>query len=196
MNVFTRLRFRARPPSPGLPPKDRIDVYHDYDTGKMVARNNVGAAIKFDADGGTTSTDDIGVSNGSSAAAAGALGEYLEDSKSSGTALTLTGADTVLQLSLTPGDWDVQAFLRLQLNAASVGYVVSKIQQNEGVIVLGTDAFREDYNTTTESIYRCQTHVPRRIRVSTTTPIYLAVVATITAGTVSATGFLSARRAR
>ena len=50
--VFNFLRFRQRPPGKEAPPSDRVDVFHDSTTGKMVARNARNEAVLFDAEGG------------------------------------------------------------------------------------------------------------------------------------------------
>lgn len=167
----------------------------DRTTGIPYSADELEAKILAQTGQGTT--DSLTTSDGTSAAGAGELGEYIQQTKNIGAAVTLSGPTTALQITLSPGDWDVQAHLNLGLTAASVTEIISKLQTTPaGVIVSGSDAVRESYNTTTETGDRTQTHPSRRFLVSSETTVYLNVSGTISAGTVSAYGFLSARRVR
>lgn len=196
MPLINFLRFRKKAPDKGPPPKNFVDVDYDPTVGKMVAMDSDGNPVLFDAAGGAVSTADLTTSDGSAAAAAGKLGEYISDDKSLGSAVLLTGSDSVLQINLTPGDWDVQASLGLVFDAATVTSINSRLQTSPGVITNSSTVVREHYNTTTSTENHNQVHAPRRISVASNTTIYLAVIASIGAGTVSGFGFLSARRVR
>jgi len=53
--VLNFLRFRQRPPGKTPPPNNRVDVFHDAETGKLVARDSQGNPVMFDsAAGGAT----------------------------------------------------------------------------------------------------------------------------------------------
>lgn len=53
--VLNFLRFRQRPPGKTPPPNNRVDVFHDAETGKLVARDSQGNPVLFDsAAGGAT----------------------------------------------------------------------------------------------------------------------------------------------
>ena len=53
--VLNFLRFRQRPPGKTPPPNNRVDVFHDPEAGKLVARDSQGNPVLFDsAAGGAT----------------------------------------------------------------------------------------------------------------------------------------------
>ena len=134
-------------------------------------------------------------------AAAGEVGEYLEASVASGSALALTSnsALTITSITLTPGDWDVSGQVAFT-STATTSYTI-----NAGSLSLTT-------NTSSSVLGRWNQHVgapfvpngvpisaimgPARFSVNTNTTVYLVAFATFTASTAGGYGTISARRAR
>lgn len=192
MRIFNFLRFRARPPSLGLPPKNCIDAWHDPETGEIRARNDRGESVKFDGSGG--STDDLTTSNGASAAAAAALGEYLSNEGSA--VLTNYTAATIATITVTPGEWDVEGLFYLSPDSASISLCTSGISTNAST-PSGFPNHRSDYlRTTADSDSHFITPPKRRFLATTNTILRLVVVVSFSEGSVEATGHLRARRVR
>jgi len=134
-------------------------------------------------------------------AAAGEIGEYLEASVASGSALALTSntALTITSITLTPGDWDVSGQVAFT-STASTSYTI-----NAGSLSLTT-------NTSSSVLGRWNQHVgaafvpngvpisavmgPARFSVNANTTVFLVGFATFTASTAGGYGTISARRAR
>lgn len=134
-------------------------------------------------------------------ASAGNYGEYISSTVTSGSAVSLTSATakTITSISLTAGDWDVQA----------IGYVApaaSTSMTNNAVSISGTT----DTLDTTPGKINGLTYaavvtggaaqsmvIPSyRLSLSATTTVYLVVQATFTVSTAGGYGVISARRAR
>lgn len=191
------LRFRETPPSPKeAVPKDRIDMFYSKTEGKFVARNSSGQAVKFDADASSTAIPGTTTNDN---AAAGNLGEFIESSigllatsLSNGTALALTS------VSLPVGDWDVEAQARFNGTNASISGRRALISDEEATFPVA-DVFRYASNslpTTTTTESTSVTVARRRYSLAATTTVYLNVLCAFSAGSVTAQGFLSARRVR
>lgn len=158
------------------------------------------AAIVLFAGASTTTHDFLiynGVTDGSSAAA-GKVGEVISAAYPSGGAgLVVTATTTnVTSISLTAGDWDVEANVNFLGTTATLGGSSAGISTTS--LTLPTDG-TEIYSaaittllTATDSII-----VPRKaVNVSSTTTVYLVAKQTFTAGTVKVFGSLTARRIR
>ena len=193
--VLNFLRFRQRPPGKESPPNDRVDVFHDPATGKMVARNARNEAVLFDAEGGgASSTDDLTTSDGTTAAATGDLGEYLENGPAVYAAMTSPSAQSVASITLTPGDWSVSAGVLFRFTGATASVLQSAIHTGVSIPFSGFPLDNSAVATGGNGTHSA-THHSRRIRVSTNTTYHLVVAGTFT-GTIEATGQITARRVR
>ncbi len=187
------LRFRARPPSPGLPPENVIDAYFDPTTGKIIARNNRGEAVSFDGAGGASSTADLTTSDGSADAAAGKLGEYFEVVRENGLSLTDSTEANVTSVALTAGDWDVSGSITfIGTGATSTERSTSISRTSAGFEYAVVDG----RPTTTENFQQSVTPPVQRMRLSAPATIYLVGYSAFSAGTITATGRITARRVR
>lgn len=145
-------------------------------------------------------------------ASAGNVGELIAARVGSGAAVSLTSATlkNVTTITLTPGEWDVSAegcFLATAagttFNNIGVGIGISNsaFAAEAGASGLGpdpTEFIRITGSSTPSGTYAAHGVGPVWARVATgaTLPLYLNVIATITAGTVSVFGGIRARRVR
>lgn len=142
---------------------------------------------------GTTTNDN---------AAAGSVGELIQSSVLSGSAVSLTSSTSVdvTSISLTAGDWDVSGVSQFIANAATTATKFG------GAISLTSATFPGIPGT---GIYWTLTisqsagaEMPTmptgdvRISVATTTTVYLVARATFAVNTMSAFGYIRARRVR
>jgi hypothetical protein len=140
-----------------------------------------------------------GVTDGSNAGA-GSVGEYVAANRAFGAALTLTNltpAD-IVSISLTAGDWDISGNILckttttgFQFAVGSIGTVSSTIQPapNGGGyanVLVNSQANSEI----------AMTVGPVRLSLTISAVVYLCVEAGFTGTTVTACGFVAARRAR
>lgn len=189
-------RLRARPPAKDPPPKNFIDCFYDPTTGKIIAKNDTGQSVLFDAAGGAVSTGDLTTSNGSADAAAGQIGEYLENGPATLAALTTDISANQASISLTAGDWDVSGFLAIGFTGATGSTrgasisTTSASPATDGVGYANTAAF------SAFSGFEANAVPQRRIKITSTTTVYLVASATFSGGSVSASGQLAARRVR
>jgi len=135
-------------------------------------------------------------------ATAGNVGEYLSASLAVGSATSLTTATakTVINLSLTAGDWDITGVINF-IPAASTNTTLLFMGTSTTDNTIGADnsyasnAYPVSGNVTTSGHYR--KNVPTvRVNISSTTTIYLIAQATFTVSTMTAYGTICARRAR
>jgi len=135
----------------------------------------------------------IGVTDGSNAPA-GQIGEFLTATR---TVTPVTGSyDNVVQMTLTPGDWDVwgavyfqgATFSNVQVSVSTSPTAASLGAPFVNILVHGLSGPPSNVSLIAPQV---------RLNVTAPTPIYLLGYAAFTApGTVTAIGFLSARRAR
>lgn len=144
-----------------------------------------------------------GITDGS-VAASGVVGQYIEQTSSSGAgSVTMANnvSTNVLSISLTAGDWDVRALTTfVPDNGLSVTFLKSTLStasatpdntpgRNTSLFMLATT-----YPGGTGTVLAIPSY---RFNLTATTTIYLVASATFTnSGTVSAFGSLSARRVR
>jgi hypothetical protein len=148
--------------------------------------------------GGTALTG----TNTNDAAAAGRVGEYISSTVASASAVSLTNATTsnITSISLTAGDWDVSGEVGFTGNGATVqtyqlGSITQtslNIDQTGGMSVGGSP--RAD--TTGQTSINRMAVIGGRISLSTTTTVYLTAQAGFSVSTLSAYGFIRARRVR
>ena len=141
-----------------------------------------------------------GVTDGSNASA-GAVGEFVESEVTPGSPVSLTTgvAANVTSVSLTAGDWDVYGsvgFLPsgLAMFNPTAGWIhtvsaTSPGQPNKGAAFYHTVPF-------TTGGLQCNPGLRIRIKITSTTTIYLGAQSSFTGGTLSAFGHLAARRVR
>lgn len=144
-----------------------------------------------------TSAGDL-ILNGGENAAAGAIGEYLENRRLFSAPLSLTdsiGAD-LASITLTPGDWNVEGSAVFTDGSATTtirGAIITTTSAS--FIPDGTESYA-GVTTTAPANATSSARTSKRLRVTVNTPIYLSVLASFSAGTISAYGQISARRVR
>ena len=190
MPIHNFLRFRKRVPDKGPPPKNFADLFYDAASGKFKANDSDHNPVMFDAD---PSTADLAVSDGTTAAAAGALGEYL--SAAGSVELVNYTAAYAASITLTPGDWDVEGGVRIIGELASISSVSVGINTALGVPTSPNNIGRTINTTTADS--QDPIALPRRqFRVTTDTTVSVVAVVSFSAGAASAYGTITARRLR
>ena len=139
----------------------------------------------------------IAVTDGSNAAA-GDIGEYLEDIRVAGLplALTTTTYVNVASLYLTAGDWEISGNASFpHVAATGTDFIVSL-----STTPLTADAQWWSRHTQPSATFSqtpaYATTVSRRLNITSTTTIYLTARAVFSAGTVSVYGLIRARRVR
>jgi hypothetical protein len=125
-------------------------------------------------------------------AAAGIVGEILEATQT-GTAVTTNTTTNLVQLTLTPGDWDVVGIVSIRPTGGSVTRVLAGTVQTSAGVPVFPDRLVVNGSDTTVQEYPVPTV---RLNVAASTTIYLSATATFAAGTVSGDGYLRARRVR
>jgi hypothetical protein len=144
-----------------------------------------------------------GITDGS-AAPAGCIGEILSASNTSGAALTSGTPVNITQLSLSPGDWNVAGVIAFIEAANTVPTViVSALSQTSATlptlaqIMAGSASMGQFCGTMTKGALNqiMQTGIIR-LNIAASTTVYLVGQSTFSAGTLSAQGYLSARRIR
>jgi hypothetical protein len=138
-------------------------------------------------------------SNTNDSAAAGYVGEYKSSVVASGSAVSLTNnvAANITSLSLTAGDWDVWGTTDFSISSGSNSLAgwINTVSASQPASPNGASVAQ----TTTSSSLTGTNGLAvgmTRISISTTTTVYLSATASFIAGTVSAFGFLGARRVR
>lgn len=135
-------------------------------------------------------------------ATAGNIGEYISSTILSGAAVSLTSATakTITSTSLDGGDWDVWGTVGFTANAATTATIF------EGGVSAVTDTLPTPPGSGAYSQIGLSVGAAGlmpvlpigmvRVSLSTTTPIYLVAQSTFAVNTMSAYGFLGARRRR
>lgn len=140
----------------------------------------------------------IGSTDTNDDASAGQIGEYVSSLVATGSAVSLTTATAanVTSISLTAGDWDVEAGLNINFGSATTTASSGGISATSAT--LPTDGSEASLGTilTTTTTVAGRSIQRKRVSVSTTTTIYLVASATFSAGTAAAWGTLNARRVR
>jgi len=134
-------------------------------------------------------------------AAAGKVGEYIEASIASGSAVALTSgaAKTITSITLTAGDWDVSGHVAFTSAGGASFTIVA------GSLSLTTDTSSSTlgrWNQTVSAAFVpagvpiSTVIVPSRFSVTGSTQIFLVGFATFTVGTSGGYGLIRARRVR
>lgn len=201
MFTWNFLRLNARPPEKGPPRSNFVDLFYDPETGKVHAKNAADAEVLFNAAGssGPVTTDSLVTSDGSAAAAVGGLGEYMEATVefASRVALTTLTAKSIANITLTPGNWDVEGMITFVAVSATMDIRTAEVNATADVQTLGTGTAINGRATVTTS-ETISLAIPRRQYLVTagSYPVYLTALVNFSAGTVSAYGRISARRVR
>jgi hypothetical protein len=138
----------------------------------------------------------VGVTDGSDSAA-GMVGEFKSAAVTTGVALTTATARDLTTLALTAGDWDIvgEAYFQASTSAGTSDQrvwvnTVSATQptgDQGGLAIVSTSSAGLINNPTTS---------PFRLLTSASVTLYLSVTATFNSGTMTAKGFVRARRMR
>lgn len=134
-------------------------------------------------------------------AAAGMVGEYIEATLASGSSVSLTTdvAANVISISLTPGDWDVYGQSSFTTAATtSITRLMTSISATSNTLdnTVGKLARFVTPAIVPGAEFNTQPVGPFRVSLSATTTIYLVVRGTFTVSTLTAFGFIRARRMR
>ena len=134
-------------------------------------------------------------------AAAGSVGEYVESIIAAGSAVALVSgtAKTVTSVSLTAGDWDVDAIV-YHLPAATTSYTryIGSLSLTTNALDISPGKFTD---FTTPAIVSGGTTFndvipPYRFSLASTTSVFLVAFGTFTVSTAGAFGIIRARRVR
>lgn len=143
---------------------------------------------------GTPTNDSAGV---------GEVGEYITASLASGSATSLVSATakTVISISLTAGDWDVEGIVDYIFGATT-----NVLALNAGTSIVNNtlgadDTFAGITNATAGIVYngtyKYRIVAPRqRISINATTTVYLIAYGDFSVSTLTAHGMIRARRVR
>jgi hypothetical protein len=135
-------------------------------------------------------------------APAGQVGEYVQSLLPVGSAVSLTNAtaQTVTSITLTPGDWDVEANLNFNATSATTAagsaFAAAVSTTTNTITTDGTEAYELPGAITTTSFKSSVGISRKRIMVTVATTLYLVGLANFSAGTIAGYGSITARRER
>ncbi|GAB2885949.1 hypothetical protein GCM10027093_21270 [Paraburkholderia jirisanensis] len=131
-----------------------------------------------------------GVTNGSNALA-GSVGEYVT---ATGTGVSMSSGvnNTVASIPLSAGDWDVWGNVEFaQTGGALSTVLVTSISQGSASIASAPNRAVSQFST---SLPQTVTPPMQRVSIAGSSTVFLMAVPTFTGGTLTATGFIAARR--
>ena len=148
----------------------------------------------------TTTSIIVGVTTNSNAPA-GDLGEYISSTVLAGNALSVTTATplNITSISLTPGDWDVRgSVVFVGAGSTVLTQVTAAIGQTSATLptLPAADGYSQISGTLGTGTTQVLSAGVTRVSLAITTTIYLLAQATFTTSTLTAYGFLAARRVR
>jgi hypothetical protein len=136
-------------------------------------------------------------------AASGMVGEVISSSNFGGVSLTTAVAMNITQISLTPGDWNVGGVVIFTPTGTGPNSVIAALSQVAASLPSDNDvatgkAIMQQIWASSMPAGKTQTTPTSLIRINTSTPkqVYLVGQATFGGGTVTCTGYISARRIR
>jgi hypothetical protein len=135
-----------------------------------------------------------GVTNGSDASS-GVVGQYLTSTGSSTSLVTAT-AKTIHSLTLAAGDWDIEGVATYTKAATTVVTYTQQGISTTNNTLGGTGTFTATAAAISDVIPSAFTTPVVRLNLTGTTTVYLVSRAGFTTSTLTATGFLRARRVR
>lgn len=182
-------------------------------TGKFTTLTATSAAITGGTINGTTigattpstgafttlsSTAGLTGTNTNNNAAAGIVGEYISNSNSTGVALTSNTPINIVSISLTAGDWDVEASMNITPAATTnVTFTQAGISPVSATLqTLGSGYGSIAMPISYTGIGMTMPIMTSRVSIATTTTIYLVISANFTTSTANGYGYLRARRVR
>jgi hypothetical protein len=139
--------------------------------------------------------ESLATTNGSSSAAAGKLGEYVEVGPTISVALTSTVTMNIASIVLTPGDWDINAYVDFSFISSTCTSKQASISntsntQNGSILYLNTNETTHMFTNETATI------PPIRALISATTTYYCVVGVSFAGGDAGASARMVARRVR
>jgi hypothetical protein len=171
-------------------------------TGSAGPTGPAGSAGSPGATGPTGTVSLKGVVDGSDAPV-GQVGEVISGSNFGGVSLVTAVPMNVTQIVLTPGDWNVGGVVIFAPVSTGPNSVIAALSQTAATLPSDNDvatgkAIMQQIWASSMPAGKTQTTPTSLIRVNTTTtkPVYLVAVATFGGGTVTVTGYVSARRIR
>lgn len=171
-------------------------------TGATVAAtalSNLGGAALAGATftGAITPSQTIGIvgTTTNNNANAGSLGEFPNNS-ASGISLTTNTNTNITSVSLTAGDWDVSGVVEYVPAAGTVPVSLTSGISNTTASFNGIGTLVTLATTLSTGITQRQVTPLVRVSVASTTTIFLVAVSTFSGGTMTANGFIRARRVR
>jgi hypothetical protein len=191
--------------SPGFSPGISTQPINKGGTGATTAsgaRSNLGAA----ASGANSDITSLDSTNGVSVkgtttndnAATGYVGEYVSSTVASGSAISLTTGVSVniTNISLTAGDWDVFGIVGfIPSGSTTVAYISGGISTSSAALVENQCFVLSLGSATTSANPRSATPTVR-IRIGSTTTVYLVAESSFAVSTNTAFGTIGARRVR
>jgi hypothetical protein len=131
------------------------------------------------------------------------VGEYLLANNTAGSAMTTAVPLNVATLALSAGDWDVWGQTIFTEGANTIPTVLASATSPNSAtlptpaqLATGLGAMSQICATMTKGLNQIMQTGPDRYNLSAPTNVYLVSQATFSGGTLSVTGFISARRIR
>lgn len=149
----------------------------------------------------TSATGDQTGTTTNNNAAAGKVGEYVSSSVLVGSAISLTSATvaSVTSIILSAGDWSVSGCVTFAAAGSTVGsrFAVAITISPGFFPTIGDENNVQILNLTFAAGQACSLNVgPMRLSLAGTTTVYLAAQSVFTTSTMTAYGFIGARRVR
>lgn len=136
-----------------------------------------------------------GVTNASDAAA-GDIGEFVEDTEASGVTVANLTPTNVLSVSLSAGDWDVESTISATASSPSAGDFIAGISTTSGTMPANQYRVRDAvFDNLSGSYFGSISITRRRVNVSSPATVYV-VVNQASGVNMNVTGYLNARRVR
>lgn len=173
-----------------------MTIYERVYNAILEIRRSVGAVLSVAGRTGniTLTSADIEGTATNDDAAAGFIGEYVEDGPDAPAGLTNDTADNMASISLGAGDWDVFGYAGFILSGATGDQLEASFSTTSATA--GSEGFveLEGFAGRDATLY---VPVPtRRFKLSAPSTVYLVTKAYFTVGTASSFGKISARRVR
>lgn len=135
-------------------------------------------------------------------AAAGVVGEQLAASVTNAVSLTTAVTANIATLALTPGDWAVAGVIIYVPTGAAPSALAAAVTSTSATlptaaqIAAGTGNMTQYHLSFTNAATQTMQSGLARVNISANANVYLAAQVTFSGGTVTATGYIAARRVR
>jgi hypothetical protein len=161
-------------------------------SGTFAGAHTYSGAVTFSSTITPSQTSGIVGTTTNNNANAGSVGEYASNS-TTGTSLTTDTQTNATSVSLTAGDWDVDAVVQFTPSVSSLSNIQVGISTTSATLgALGTRAILGITNGAVNAV----TTPTVRISLSATTTVYAVGFASFASGTTTIDGFIRARRVR